>query len=81
MKKSLNNHQKLRKLVKELDSANSRYPIGVALLIERISKISEITRRDIEENGADYNMPILGIDSGMYIHLCNIIDETLDTNK
>ena len=79
MKKRLNNHQKLRKLVKELDMANSSYPIGVTLLIERISKISEITRRDIE-NGANYNMPILGIDNGMYLHLCDIIDETLKIN-
>jgi hypothetical protein len=79
MKKSLNNRQKLNKLVRELHAANPRIDIGLALLIERIAKISEITRRDIE-NGANYNMPILGIDNGMYLHLCDIIDETLKIN-
>lgn len=77
MKKSLNNRQKLNKLVRELHAANPRIDIGLALLIERIAKISAITRRDIE-NGADYNVPILGIDNGMYLHLCDIIDNVLN---
>lgn len=78
MKKSLNNRQKLNKLVKELHAANPRVDIGLALLIERITKISEITRHDIEEGSQAYNMPIIGVTSGMYLHLCNIIDETLN---
>jgi hypothetical protein len=81
MKKSLNNRQKLNKLVRELHAANPRIDIGLALLIERITKISEITRRDIENGSTAYDMPIIGIDSGMYLHLCNIIDETLNENN
>lgn len=81
MKKSLNNRQKLNKLVKELHAANPRIDIGLALLIERIQKISEITKKDIEDNGVDYSMPMLGITSGMYIHLCQIIDKVLNENR
>ena len=79
MKKRLNNHQKLRKLIKELDQANSRYPIGVCLLVERIQMISKLTRDDIEENGTNYDIGF-GIDNDMYLHLCDIIDETLKSN-
>lgn len=78
MKKSLNNRQKLNKLVRELHAANPRIDIGLALLIERIQKVSELTRQDIEDGSKDYNMPILGITSGMYLHLCDIIDNVLN---
>ena len=81
MKKSLNNRQKLNKLVKELHAANPRVDIGLALLIERITKISEITRRDIENGSQAYHMPIIGVTKGMYLHLCDIIDETLNDNN
>ena len=79
MKNALNNHQKLKKLIKELDAANSRYPIGVMLLVERIQMISKLTRNDIEVKKRNYDIG-LGIDNGMYLHLCDIIDETLKSN-
>ena len=79
MKKRLNNEQKLRKLVKTLNEANRRYPIGVAILVERIQKIADLTRKDIEVNGKNYDLGF-GIDNGMYLHFCNIVDETLAIN-
>jgi hypothetical protein len=77
--KHLTNQQKLNKLVKELNNANARYPIGVAILVERIQKIADLTRKDIEENGKNYDLGF-GITNGMYLHFCNIVDETLKLN-
>jgi len=79
-RKHLNNEQKLRKLIKNLNNANPRYAIGVAILVERIQMIAKLTRNDIEENGTNYDIG-LGIDNGMYLHFCDIVDESLKANE
>ena len=57
------NEQKLRGLIKSLDT------IEIALLTERIEKIMELTLQDIAENPENYDN--FFVHSSMYVNLSN----------
>jgi hypothetical protein len=73
MKKIKNNEEMLKELIKK----NS--PILNAILRERIVKIMEITKNDIEQNPENWKNPI--IDVSIYTDLCKNVNNTIGFNN
>ena len=68
--KRLTNEQKLRKIISTL------HTIEVALLVERIMVISDITKADIAENPEGYNTIVTS--GRMYLEMFRQVDEILN---
>jgi len=61
------------------DLRNTPHSVGLALLRERLLKISKITKESIEKNPDDWANPIFS--TGMYLDLCRRIDSHLEFNN
>lgn len=69
MSKLITNEQLIRKFLKEL------HTIEVAMLRERIVRIAELTRQDIEEDRKPYNT--IATTANDFLILCDKIDKYL----
>jgi hypothetical protein len=73
MKKIKNNEEMLKELIK----TNS--PLLNAILRERIVKIMEITKNDIEQNPENWENGF--IDASIYTDLCKNVNNTIGFNN
>ena len=71
--KNKTNSQNINALIKDLK--NTPYEIGLALLVERLLKISTMTLQGIEQNPKDWENPFVSLE--MYKDLCNKINNHL----
>lgn len=71
------NEEAIDKLIEDL--RNTPHSVGLALLRERLLKISDMTKESIEKNPEDWANPIFS--TGMYLDLCQRIDKHLNFNQ
>lgn len=60
------------------DLRNTPHAVGLALLRERLLKISKMTKESIEKDPDGWENPIFS--TGMYLDLCRRIDRHLEFN-
>ena len=71
------NEEAVDELIEDL--RNTPHTVGLALLRERLLKISDITKESIEKNPDAWANPIFS--AGMYLDLCKRIDQHLAFNN
>lgn len=74
---SKTNEEAIDELIEDL--RNTPHTVGLALLRERLLKISDITKESIEKNPEAWVNPIFP--PGMYLDLCRRIDKYLEFNN